>query len=560
MLREIHIKNLSIIESAAVTFHDGFHVVSGETGSGKSILLTAISFALGSRADTDLIRAGQDEAVVTLALDPSARPRIAALLEAAGVAVAEDEEGIFLRRTLNQAGRSRAFLNDQPVTLKTLQAIAAATVHVVAQHAAQRLLEPDFLLEGLDRAGGLEKYADDYRDAFHAYQATRRAFAEWQDKVARAREQEDFLRFQCRELAEAGLNEGEEDELEGRKARLKYRVTLANHGFEMRQALAEGDDSVLDRLGKVQSLAEKSSQLDPTLKPVLQAVAQALDQVHEAARGLADYGSDLSEDPGELDRIEDRLAALAELKRKYRLDMAGLIAKAAELEVQVRDLENFDEQMAATQKSLAADLDALEKRAKVLGAARRKAGAEFGKKLQGTLKDLALPHSRVEFVFTSRGDAERYRDNGPDDLHLFVSFNPGEEPRPMEEIASGGELSRLLLAFCEILYSAASLGTMIFDEVDAGVGGKAAELIGKKLERLSRRVQVLCVTHLPQIACHGARHYSVEKEVRSGRTFSKVELLSAEQRVAEIARMLAGVKVTDQALKHAKELLKNAAA
>jgi DNA repair protein RecN (Recombination protein N) len=282
--------------------------------------------------------------------------------------------------------------------------------------------------------------------------------------------------------------------------------------------------------------------------------------VDTASRHLTDYSSHFDEDPAELDQIETRLALLSELKRKYRMDEKGLIAKREELAIQMSELENFDEIIREKQNALAEATRKLEELAKSLNAKRKAAGKKLSTQLEKVLKDLALPHAKIFFLLEFLPSVTQYSSTGGDKLSLMISFNPGEETRPFEEVISGGELSRLLLAMYEILFPPDQFETLIFDEVDAGVGGKVAELIGRKLEALSKKSQVLCVTHLPQIACHAAWQYSVEKAVREGRTFSQIRLLKKEDREQEIARMLAGVKITEQALKHARELLKNAAA
>ncbi len=559
MLSEIHIKNFNIAESVRVEFGKGFHVLSGETGAGKSILLQAIGFALGERADAETIRAGAEEAVVTLVFEPGKGKAMQALLEGMGLSPSEDG-ALYLKRSLNASGRSRGLINDEPVTLKTLQGLGEKLVHLVRQHAAHQLLEEDFLLELLDRFGGHETELAKYRQAFSQHRDVERAWGELKDRVAQTRQQEEFIRFQCEELQKAALRVGEEEELEALKARMKHRVALASHSYELQQNLVDGEDSVSDRMGKARHLAEKAGQLDETLAPLLAPLDQALSALNEAARLLNDYSQKLEEDPADLDSVEDRLAAISALKRKYHLEEAGLVTLAEELQSKLGELENFDEALQAAEAKQRASLASLQTAAKDLHAKRKAAAKRLGEKLLKSLHELSLPHAKLQYLLEAAKEVREFRDNGGDRLSLLVSFNPGEEPRPFEDIVSGGELSRLLLAFYEIVFPAEEVGTFIFDEVDTGVGGKVAELIGKKLEALSGKTQVLCVTHLPQIACHAARHYTVEKSVRGGRTFSEIRLLSREEREQEIARMLAGVEVTPQALKHARELLKNAAA
>lgn len=559
MLSEIHIKNFNIVESLKVEFGQGFHVLSGETGAGKSILLTALAFALGSKADADTIRAGASEATVTLALEISPSSPFAAFAESLGLSLPED--GVFyLKRSLSASGRSRALINDEPVTLKTLQALGERLVHLVRQHAAHRLLEEPFLLGLLDRFGAYEPLLEDYRQAFTRQRESEREWKELSDRVAKTRQQEEFLRFQCEELSKAALKPGEEEELEGVKSRLKHRVALAEQSYELRQILVEADDSISNRLGKALHLAEKGRTMDDTLAPLAQYLQEAMAAIQGAERVVSDYGQSLEEGPSDLDALESRLALISELKRKYQRDEAGLIELSDSLGQNLNELENFDRLLEETAAKRDQASRQLEESAKSLSAKRRAAAKKLSAKLLEALKDLALPHAQLEFQLAKIEELADFRSDGGDRLSLLVSFNPGEEPRPFEEIVSGGELSRLLLAFYEIVFPAEEVGTFVFDEVDAGVGGKVAELIGRKLEALAEKAQVLCVTHLPQIACHADHHYRVEKSVREGRTFSEIRSLKGEERAREIARMLAGVEITPQALKHAKELLKNAAA
>jgi DNA repair protein RecN (Recombination protein N) len=335
---------------------------------------------------------------------------------------------------------------------------------------------------------------------------------------------------------------------------------LAGLTYEIRQSLAEAEDSVSDRLGKLLHSAEKGAGLDESLAPVADSLRGAVGSVDEAGRMLIDYAQKLDEDPAALDPIEDRLAAISDLKRKYRREEAGLLALFEELQGRLGEMENFDRLLEDSESHKSKLQERLRSLVSELSRKRSAAAKRLSTKLLASLKELALPQAQLRFSLEAIADVAEYREDGGDRFSLFVSFNPGEELRPFAEIISGGELSRLLLAFYEMVFPADEVGTFIFDEVDAGVGGKVAELIGRKLEALSRKTQVLCVTHLPQIACHAARHYTVEKSVRQGRTFSEIRLLKPEEREHEIARMLAGVEVTAQALKHARELLKNAAA
>jgi len=560
MIQEIQIKNFSIIESAQIQFQSGLHALSGETGAGKSFLLQAISFALGSRFDSDCIRSGAQEAVVTLVLGDVLSNPTQKLCQELGIDGADAEGSLYLRRILNKNGRSRAFINDQGVTLKALQSLGRVLVHQVGQHATRELTEELFLFKLLDHFGKHESLLQEFQNNLKLFQENFSKLQGLKKRVEEAQEQEDFMKFQFEELKQAHLKEGEEEELERQKQRVKNRVALATQTFEIAEGLVEGEDSVSDRLGRLFSLSEKTGALDECLKPVVTSIEKALEKIQWAGQKVREYHQDLEGEPASFDNLESRLALIHELKRKYRLDVTGLLVKEKELSQRLEELENFDQAMEELQAKVKVSKGKLKKSADRLHSSRVKTSQELTKLLKKNLKDLALPHTKLEWDLNPLDSMEQFSSQGGDSLTLLVSFNPGEEMRPFQEVISGGELSRLLLAIYEVLFPKDSFNTLIFDEVDTGVGGGVAELMGRKLKKLSEKSQVLCITHLPQIACQASWHYSVEKQVLKGRTFSQIRLLQGEERVQEIARMLAGVEVTPQALKHAQELLKNNAA
>lgn len=560
MLQELHIENFNIIEKAQVEFQEGFHVLSGETGAGKSFLVQALSFALGSRSDADQIREGAEEATVTAVFKVPDREGLREELKTLGLELSEEDPHLYFRRQLNRKNRSRAFLNDKTISLKVLQQLGDCLVHRVGQNAAQQILEEGFLIQLLDQYGSHQKQLAEYRSALGEYQEAKEACRRLRERVTQAREQEDFLRFQFQELTNARLREGEEEELEKVKSRLKHRVTLAQHAFELTQNLWEGDDAVVDRLGQAQGICEKARALDPALEKVSRAVREARENLEEVGSFLQGYTQELEAEPESLDEIENRLVQIQDLKKKFRLEVRGLLEKLKQLEIQLSEIEDFEGTLNEKNQNLEAAQKKLLKIAESLHNGRVKAGESISAELQKNLKDLALPHALIRWEVEMMEALEDFRHDGPNRLTLWISFNPGIPPRPFQEVISGGELSRLLLAIFEVLYPPSLFGTFVFDEVDAGVSGSVAELIGKKLARLSRQSQVLCITHLPQIAGQATWQYVVEKEIKKGRTFSGIRRLKEDERIQEIARMLAGVKVTDQALKHAREMLKNSAA
>ncbi len=562
MLSSIQIQNFSIIEKTKLSFQDGFHVLSGETGAGKSFLLQAIAFALGSRFDVDCLRQGAEEAEVTLVFSQLSEEaqnlaRATGLLQAQGLDVSET---LTLSRSLHRTGRSRGFFQGQSVPLKILQKWGDLLLHQVSQHAAHQLREESFLLGLLDHLGRHSKLKRGYDMALRDFSEARQSLEALQNRIIESRRQEDFLRFQLEELQKADVKNGEVEELENKKQRMKNRVLLAQQTFQILQGLREGDEALSDRLGRLLSVLQKATGLDEALTPVYEDLHLALEKIEQTADFFSDYQSDLEAEPEAYEILENRLARLHDLQRKFQTDESGLVQQRNKLERDLSELADFDQVLREHQEKLEGVCLVLIREARLLSEARQKAARLLEEALKKNLQDLALPHVRLKWDLQASVVPEDFSNTGADRLTLWISFNPGEAMRPFQEVISGGELSRLLLALYELVYPGEQYGTLIFDEVDSGVGGAVAELIGRKLASLGKQTQVLCVTHLPQIASQARWHYQVEKQVKAGRTFSSVRLLSPEERVQEVARMLGGVRVSEQALDHARELLKGSAA
>ena len=560
MLTELTIQNFSIIESTEVSFREGFHVLSGETGAGKSILAQAIAFVLGARADQELLRSGTEEATVTGVFSPNDASLIEGELNLLGITLDPGEGTLLIRRQLNSSGRSRAFLNDRPITLRTLQSLGKKLTHQVGQYAAQELFNEGLLLSLLDAFGNHADRLEIFQNNQVQFEEARRKYQELEARVARTRDQEDYLCFQRDELEKAKIKQGEEKELEQTKQRLKNKVALAQNTFAVSDLIFEGDNSVSDGLGKALTLAQKAQNMDGSLEFLTAGMERALEELQNLSGPLQDYLQGLDEEGQDLDGLETRLALIHELKRKYKTDESGLMQRLEELKSQLVEAEDFEALLQESRRAVDKTKQDLIIAAQKLNGARTIASEKLVKKLKKNLKELALPHAQLEWNLLPLEAPEDYRRDGADRLTLLLSFNPGETPRPFQEIISGGELSRFMIALFEVLYPPGLFGTFIFDEVDAGVSSGVAELVGRKLKKLSHQTQVLCITHLPQIASQALRQYVVEKTIRQGRTFSEIRELKPEERVQEIARMLAGVQVTDQAIQHAKSLLKFSAA
>lgn len=560
MLSELHIKNFSIIEDVQIKFQPGFQALSGETGAGKSFLVSALQFVLGARADGSLLRSGAEEAQVVAVLDGVPEDLLNELQAELGIAVDGVSEGLILKRLLSASLRSRAFLNDHPVSLKTLQKIGKRMIRHVGQFAAQELFSESFWLDALDRFGRLQPFRRNYHQALTRYQECARQLAELTGRLETSKQREDFLRFQLQELKSAKLKGGEEEDLEAQKQRLKHRVALVSHARQIAQNLSEGEEPLTERLAKACQGAQKASGLDASLVSLHQILREASERVETAAALLREYGGELEGPAENFDRVEGRLEKLHQLKTKYRMQIPQLITLSRQLEKDLAQLEDAEIYLEDSKNALAAAEKKLLQTAKALGQKRRAVSEDLGGRLKENLRTLSLPHVQLHWEFIPFESLAEYKNYGGETVELKISFNPGENPKPFREIISGGELSRLFLALFEIRSPVEGALTFILDEVDSGVGGAVAEQIGNKLSRFGRVAQVLCITHLPQIASRASSQFVVKKNVRKGRTYSEIRLLNPEERVQEIARMLAGVKVTERALQHARELLSRTAA
>jgi DNA repair protein RecN (Recombination protein N) len=551
MLREVRIKNFAVVESVTAPFAPGLNVLTGETGAGKSILIDAILLLRGARAQADVIRADAETATVeaVFALDGIATAR--AVLDEAGLGA--DEGGdVVVRRELARSGRHRAFVNDSPVTVGLLERLGDALVEVHGQHEHQRLLEPLRQLELLDRFAEVEEAAARV-GALHAkYRAAReeadRLRAAERDRVQR----EDLLRFQVRELDAARLQEGEEDALRTELRRLQHAERFNAGVAECAALLDEAPGSAAERLARAARVVQDLSRLDPAFALPGEAIENARIQLDEAVLAIRRLRDGASAEPGRLDAIHERLDALGRLKRKYGDTEAAMLAFRAEAARDLERLECHDEVVAEQERLLAELGSELTAAATSLSERRRAAGGKLTGQVERALRGLGMERATFEVGL------ERISDIGPrgfDRVELRLCTNPGEEIRPLARIASGGELSRAMLALTSVLARADRVPTLVFDEVDAGIGGRVASVVAETLGRAADGRQVLCVTHLAPIAARADQHLRVVKSVRAGRTRVTAAALTGAERVEEVARMLGGAATTTAAREHARGLL-----
>ena len=551
MLAEVRIKNFAVIETVSVPFEPGLNVLTGETGAGKSIVIDAILLVLGGRAQIDLIRTDAETATVEAVFHlPAGRPA-RAVLEASGLELEDDT--VVIRRELARSGRHRAFVNDASVTVGLLERLGEFLVDLHGQHEHQRLLQPTAQLELLDRFAGTSD-VERLAALYDKHRVAREALATFRQTERDRAQREDLLRFQVSELDAARLRVGEEDELRAERQRLQHAERLATGLTEVATLLRDDRDSVTGRLGRASRVIADLGRFDPDVGQAAGPLEAAAAHVEDALLAVRRLRDRMDAEPGRLEAIDERLDVITRLKRKYGDSEAAMLslrdAAAAELE----HLERHDEVVAAEQRrvdELFAELSAV---AAALSAARREAAARLAPRIERELRDLGMDRARFSIVVDPI-PVEQMTARGLDRVEFRLSANPGEDLRPLARIASGGELSRSMLAVEVVLASSERLPTMIFDEVDAGVGGRVAGAVADKLAKTSRGRQVLCVTHLAAIAARADHHLLVSKVVRAGRTRAGVVALAGTARTEEVARMLGGDAVTDAARRHARELL-----
>jgi DNA repair protein RecN (Recombination protein N) len=539
MLRFISIRNLAVIDRLEVEFGPGLNVLTGETGAGKSILVGAVGLLVGGRASADLVRTGEEQATVE--------------------AVFEDPAGeeIMIRRDVSaQSGRSRAFLNNSLVTSAALRELAAGLVDLHGQHEHQVLLDPASHLDLLDAFAGLASDREAVRAAFTRMQALagerNRLATDAREKTRR----EEYVRFQLTEIERVGPRAGEDDELATARQVLGNADRLQRLCADAYTALYEGEGAALPTLSSVWKKLADLASIDPQFAPHLAAKDAVKSQLEDLAYFLRSYASAIDASPEKLQEVEDRLAVLERLKKKHGPALADVIETAEALRRELDALEGADERAAAIEMDLSAARRDYRCVAEKLSEQRRSAAVDFARRLEASLGDLAMTQTRCEVRFTDRDGEETWSERGMDEGEFYLSPNPGEDLRPLARIASGGELSRIMLALKTLASTDAPGKTLIFDEVDSGIGGSVADIVGARLHQLGARVQVLCITHLPQIAAYGASHYRIAKALKNGRTVTGVAPLGVRDREDELARMIAGTEVSPSVKASAREMLK----
>jgi DNA repair protein RecN (Recombination protein N) len=559
MLLELRAENYAVIDRAVANFGLGLNLLTGETGAGKSILIDALALLLGGKASTDVVRHGAEKAVVGCVFELT--PGAEAILEANGIDVESDH--ILLRREILANGKGRVFVNNQPATVGVLRQLAPELALVHSQGETMGSFDQAQQRTLLDRFGGLSH--DAVADAFVAWRATKDKLEELQSAEQDRLRMADLWRFQSKEIEQAALAAEDEDvQLEAEKRVLANAEKLYTAAMSAHELLYESESSAETTLGGALKNLEELARYDARFQAPAQQLAAAKAIVEDVDAEVRDFADNINAAPGRLEEIEDRLAALDRLKRKYGQTLAEVIAFGADAARKLAEIENRDALVVELQAKEAQDAAAYRVATAQLSSGRAEAAKKLEKMAEAQINDLAMS-TRFRIQITSDQTPASWTAHGWDQVECLIATNAGEPLKPLHEIASGGEMSRVMLALKVTVEEAASGAgrkkkpplprTLVFDEIDIGIGGRAAEAVGRKLKALSRGQQVLCITHLPQIAAFGDQHFLIEKTEKRGRTQTEVRRMEDTERTQEIARMLSGATLTETSLKHAEHLL-----
>lgn len=554
MLRELRIQNFSVIDELLLQFEDGLTVFTGETGAGKSILVDAVELLVGGRASLEQLRTGCDEAVFEAAFtELPSLPMTDHLIEMGLLTQAQDE--IIIRRIISRSGKNRIYLNGGLISLSLLQQVGEVLVDIHGQHEHQSLLKQEEQRALLDAYGTLNALRDQYAEQRSKYLALDRERKELKSQEQDRQRSGDFLRHQFNEIKSAQLELGEEEALEQERELLSNSEGLAQSSTEAYQILYEEDRSILTSLSRLREVLHDLSSIDPRLRETSDQTEAAYANLEDVAHRLRLYRDELEFNPGRLEVINDRFHLISDLKKKYGPTLEEVLKSMEQVESELEQLSSRDDRLSALEERILLDRQRMEELALELTKKRMMAAKLLSSKVQKELGSLSMKRATFSIDVRSVKDIESFTSNGADQVQFLISANPGEDPKPMTKVASGGELSRMTLALKVILGDVDRVPTLVFDEVDAGIGGAVAEIVGQRLKTLSKKHQVFCITHLPQIAALADHHLVVGKHVVNGRTHARTTRLEEKGRVQEIARMLGGQEITSTTLKHAREML-----
>lgn len=551
MLKQLYIKNFTLIDELNISLYPGFSVITGETGAGKSIILGAIGLLLGNRADSKAIKAGRDRCVIEAHFDLS-RYGMQKFFDDHDIDY--DADDTIIRRELTAAGKSRAFINDTPVPLTRMRELGEQLVDIHSQHQNLLLQKEDFQLNVVDIIAQDADQLKVYQKEYYAYRKAKELLEELKAEIAKNRENEEFMRFQHKELDDANLQEGELEQLEQEAETLSHSEDIKTALFEADSALSGEDDSILDKLKNATHQLENICDVYPSMADVAGRMQSSYIELKDIAQEISSSVDHVEFDPNRLDAINTRLDKLYTLQQKFHVEtVTELIATRDRIAEQLSHIDNGDEDIEEKEKEVAALLAKAEKQAALLTSIRQKSAKAIEKEMKGRLIPLGIPNVRFEIAFAEKP----LSGNGADKVSFLFSANKSTQLQPVSQVASGGEIARVMLSLKAMISGAVKLPTIIFDEIDTGVSGKIAEKMADIMEEMGlQNRQVLSITHLPQIAAKGSHHYKVLKEETENGTISHMKELNNQERIEEIAQMLSGSDITQAALANAKELLR----
>lgn len=551
MLLELSLKNFAIIDELSVSFGEGLNVLTGETGAGKSIIVDAINLILGDKASADLIKSEKEETQIEALFDTKKNRGLKDKLISFGFEPKGDE--LVIKRIISRTGRSRLFINGSIATFLILERIVEGLIDIFSQHNHQTLLREERHLEVLDEFGGLRTLAEKVSELYRDSSEIKRELEELERNLRAQVEREDFLRFECKEIDESRLLPDEDKKLEEERRKLANAERLYSTSQEAYEVLYEGEKAVSDILKRTRNQIEEAAKIDVTLAEVAKSIEKGIVEIQDAAFTLRDYASDIRFDSNRLNSIENRLEEIKRLKRKYGGTIEEILEKRKDIEEELKKISGHEEKVETLKKDLERVESELHICARELSEKRREAAGRLTLTVEKELGEVGMKSGRFVVEFEEKTISA----SGREKVTFLFSANPDERPKPLARVASGGELSRIMLVLKEILARVEGGSVLIFDEADSGIGGAVAETVGRKIKNLSKRYQVICITHLPQVAKFADTHFGVRKTFESDKTRVQVKVLNGDERIEELGRMIGGLKVTEKTIEAAREMLQN---
>ncbi|MEE8298677.1 MAG: DNA repair protein RecN [Thermodesulfobacteriota bacterium] len=551
MILALTLKNFTIIEDLSVGFSSGLNIITGETGAGKSVIVDAINIILGDKASPDNIKSGKEEAHIEALFDISSDEVIQERLKSSGFDISSGE--LLIKRVIYPNARSRVFINGSLSTLTLLSTITQGLVDIFNQHEHQSLLKEENHLKILDNFGETANEVSRLREQYQNYLETKKELDDLIQSQKDRFEKEDYLKYQLSEIDGAELQLGEDEKLEAEKLKLINTERLNSTTQGAYDILYESESSILGSLQRVSDDLLNSGKIDSTLGDIGQSIEKGRLQIQDAAFSLRDYNSELTHDSGRLDIVEDRIHLIGDLKRKYGESVSQIILKRDEIEKELNNIEHFDERVKSLSSESQMLMDELLSLAGKISKKRKQSSKKLTSVLEKELNEVGIKGGQFHIEFTDK----EISSNGVDDISFLFSANPDEKPKPLTKVASGGELSRIMLVLKEVIARAEGGSVIIFDEADSGVGGAVAEAVGQKIRKLSQSYQVICITHLPQVAKFADSHLAVSKTHNDNKTQVTIKSLEGDERVVELARMIGGFNITQKTIDAAYEMLKH---